>query len=169
MANVTVDREEIPERGKCLRSFRYVTVDGAEKLLSDFKGSRNLALIVADGPESPILNTVAGIYQEILDQETHVIAILKCSRQEAVRARDARRWPFEVSVDETGALHRELGAEDPTGAVGAAVYLTDRWAEVFFVSRTIAGDPTPTAADLLEWLAFINYQCPECFASEWHG
>jgi hypothetical protein len=35
------------------------------------------------------------------------------------------------------------------------------------VSRTIDGNIIPTIESMLEWLDFIEAQCPECEAPEW--
>ncbi len=167
MAYVTKDFGQLPERGECLRDFRYVTVDGDERRLSDFKGRNNLVLILTGGPDNGLLDDVAQAYSEVQQLEARVIAILKCDREEAIRARTARHWPFDVAVDMAGALHRGLGAEDQMGVTGTAVYITDRWAEVFFASRATDEESEPEIKELLDWLAFIDHQCPECFPSEW--
>lgn len=167
MAHVTTGFGQLPERGECLRDFRYVTVDGDERRLSDFKGRNNLVLILTGGPENGLLDAVAQAYSEVQQMEGRGIVILKCEREEAIRGRVSRHWPFDVAVDMAGALHRELGAEDRMGVTGTAVYITDRWAEVFFASRTTGEEPEPEIKELLDWLAFIDHQCPECFPSEW--
>jgi peroxiredoxin len=167
MTYVTMGFGQFPERGECLRDFRYVTVDGDERRLSDFKGRNNLLLILTNGSDNGLLDAVARVYPEIQQMEARVIAILKCERQAAIRARDSRHWPFDVAVDVAGALHRELGSEDQAGAVGTAVYITDRWAEVFFTSRKTGEESGPGIKELLDWLAFVDHQCPECFPSDW--
>ncbi len=167
MAYVTKDFGRFPERGECLRDFPYVTVDGDERRVSDFKGRDNLVLVLTGGPGNRLLDALAQAYSEVQQMEARVIAILKCDREEAIRARTAQHWPFDVVVDMAGALHRELGAEDQMGVSGTAVYITDRWAEVFFASRTTGEESGPEIKELLGWLTFIDHQCPECFPSEW--
>ncbi len=158
--------EKYPERGQCLRDLFYVTLDGERKRITDFKGRSNLVLILTDNLNERLLDDVAQSYPEVTLREAHVITVLKCKPTEAVRARDSRRWPFDVVVDPKGALHREFGSEDESGATGMTVCITDCWAEVFFVCRTVDGDSAPDIKDVLEWLTVVNYQCPECFPPE---
>jgi len=47
------------------------------------------------------------------------------------------------------------------------VYITDQFGEVFAVYRTREGQSLPNIADILNWLEFVNAQCPECEAPEW--
>ena len=49
-----------------------------------------------------------------------------------------------------------------SGVPGPAVVIADRWGEIVFVQpgRSIADLPDVT--DILEWLRFVQYQCPEC-------
>jgi hypothetical protein len=74
--------------------------------------------------------------------------------------------PFPLFVDEDG-VHRRLGATDSEGEISPALYITDRYGEVFAAYRSTAGQGMPRAGELLNWLAFINSQCPECESPEW--
>jgi hypothetical protein len=150
-----------------LPDFDFVTIGGGSKRLSDFKGRKNLVLILADGDDEAILNEMARAYPAIRNLEAHAIAILKTSPANRLGADSSPRWPFDVSVDSAGERHRAFGAENDQGASGLAIYVTDRWAEVVFACRTLQGDPAPSVADLLDWLTFVDHECPECFPSEW--
>ncbi len=155
--------KEKPERGSCLPDFAYTTIEGVARRLSDFKGRRNLVLILTGDPENALLDAIARAYPEFLAHEACVITILKCERDLAARARDAHGWPFEVAADPSGIVHRELGAADAS----TAVFVTDRWTEVFFASSAAEGSAGPEAQELLDWLTFVEHQCPECFPPEW--
>jgi len=72
-----------------------------------------------------------------------------------------------LADDDNGRVHRQLGALGSQGDDAAAVYVTDRFAEVFGAYRTSEGQPLPGIADILNWLEFINAQCPECEPPEW--
>ncbi len=151
------------ERGRCLPDFEFVTIQGLRKRISDFKGRSNLVLVLADRHDDTLLAAMALAHPEVRRHDGHVIAVLKGSSPEALR------WPFDVVVDPAGTIDRKLGSGDKLGEPGLAVYITDRWGEVFFVSRAKQDDPPPGVADLLDWLRFVDQQCPECFPSEWPG
>ena len=42
-----------------------------------------------------------------------------------------------------------------------AIYVIDRFDEVFAVYRAAEGQAMPSAWEIVEWLSFINSQCPE--------
>jgi len=149
------------ERGRCLPDVEYVTIGGVQKRLSDFKGQKNLVVILAGGDGDRLPAAMAAADADVRRHDGHVIAVLPAAFPEAVY------WPFDVVVDSGGALHRKLASDDGRGEPGLAVYITDRWGEVIFVCRTSEGDPAPEAAGLLDWLRFVDQQCPECFPSEW--
>lgn len=148
--------------GHCLRDFEYQTLEGVHKRLTDFKGRKNLVMILAGLNDHTFLNEAARAYPQIRDLEAEVIVILGG----APRPRKMEPWPFDVTVDSTGALHRRFGAADDQGTPGLAVYVTDRWAEVVYASLALQGDPPPRIGDLIEWLKAVEYECPECFPPE---
>jgi peroxiredoxin len=177
------------EPGRCLPDFEFVTVEGVRRQLSDFKG-RNNVVVILPGADRTLLDALARDHPSLENLEAHVIAILTAFPFPATarnlftwnitdfprpassttrRSLPARStpWPFDVAVDSDGVLYRMLGARDARGAGGMAIYVTDRWAEVKFACRTLQGDPLPGAQDILEWLAFVDHECPECFPSEW--
>jgi len=45
--------------------------------------------------------------------------------------------------------------------------ITDRFGEVFAVYRAAEGQAMPSVREIVEWLSFINSQCPECSPPEW--
>lgn len=149
------------ERGRCLPDVEYVTIGGVQKRLSDFKGRKNLVVILAGGDGDRLPAAMAAAKAEVLRHDGHIIAVLP------VASPKAGDWPFDIVVDSGGALRRKFAAGDSGGEPRLAVYITDRWGEVMYVCRTSEGDPAPEAAGLLDWLRFVDQQCPECFPSEW--
>jgi hypothetical protein len=139
----------------------YVTTGGVQKRLSDFKGRKNLVVILAGGDGDRLPAAMAEADADVRRHDGHIIAVLPAASPKA------GAWPFDVVVDLGGALHRKFAAGDTSRDPGLAVYITDRWGEVMFVCRTSEGDPAPEAAGLLDWLRFVDQQCPECFPSEW--
>lgn len=154
------------EPGSCLPDFEFVTVEGVRKRLSDFRGRKNLVLILTGGHDEGLLEAVAQAYAEFEFHEAQVIAILKDDSEQVRRASGPQSRLFEVVVDSGSALHRRFGSGDSQGESGLAVYVTDRWAEVAFARRTILGDAVPDIAEILGWLEFVDHQCPECFPPE---
>lgn len=95
-------------------------------------------------------------------EDGRVIAVLADAR-----GLDDWAWPFPLLYDDRGGLHRSVGALDDSGRPAPALYFTDRYREIY--GRTTPGEagwPT-SAADVIQWLTFMNIQCPECNVPEW--
>jgi hypothetical protein len=60
-----------------------------------------------------------------------------------------------------------MGALDASGLPAMAVYITDRFGEVFAVFRESEKQAMPSVEEILGWLEFVNSQCPECSPPEW--
>ena len=160
-----------PGRGQVLRDFALLSAAGKLVQISDYRGHANLVLVLAGArgsePDLALLRELSGYQAQILEQEAQVVAILYCGREQAQVIRERACFPFAVLADSEGTVHRSLGALGPAGAPSLAVYVTDRYAEVFAAWRAALGEPPPGAQEILGWLEFINHQCPECFPPEW--
>jgi hypothetical protein len=53
--------------------------------------------------------------------------------------------------------------QDPVpGILSPGVIIADRWGEVVFVVATSAIADLPRPQELMDWLAYVQTQCPEC-------
>lgn len=148
------------ERGRCLPDVEFVTIEGDRKRLSDFKGQKNLLVILTGEDGHGLPAAMATVDADIERHDGHAIAVLPAASTEALR------WPFDVVADPGGTVRRKFYSGD-SGEPRLTVFITDRWGEVVFACRTGRGDPAPGADDLVDWLRFVDQQCPECFPSEW--
>ena len=160
-----------PGKGQLIRDFTLTSTVGQSVSLSDYRGRSNLLLVFAEGEDcSPDLKILAGIaadYGRLLDEQTQVLAIMQCPLELATRLKKQANLPFPLLVDEDGRIHRSVGAADNDGHPATAIYITDRFGEVFAVYRAAEGQPMPDLQEIVSWLAFINSQCPECGPPEW--
>ncbi len=161
--------DEVPSKGHLLPDFRLISSAGDYIQLSDFRGRSNLVLLAVDDQPATakLVSDIAARYSEIKNNEAEVLAIVHGSRNSAAELQRKENLPYLVLADDSGRLHRQLGAVDSNGRDSAAVYVTDRFAEVFGVYRRSGGDPLPSVAEILKWLEFVNVQCPECEPPEW--
>jgi len=166
---VVTPPNELPAKGQRLPDFTLTSTLGRAIHLSDYRGHANLVLIFSDdNPETTqLMSDVAGHYAELKDEKTDVLAIVRAIPRQAVERTYAAAVPYPVLIDVDGSIHRRFGAVDFHGSDSSAVYITDLFGEVSAVYRTQDGQPLPTVADILDWLAFINIQCPECEPPEW--
>jgi len=110
---------------------------------------------------------LATAYEQVKGEGAEILAIGRGSREQCATTKEHLRLPFPVLADEDGRIHGEVGALDEQGRATAAVYITDKFGEVFGVYRTLESQVLPPVADLLNWLEFVNSQCPECEPPEW--
>lgn len=162
-------RNEVPSKGHRLRDFELMSSEGKPVCLSDYRGRSNLIVILTDERREveELLSALASSYEEIQSEGAQVLAIMSASHDQTKKARERLNLPFAVLSDENRHIYRQLGAVGSEDRDAAAVYITDRFGEVFAAYRTSDRQTLPTVADILNWLEFINAQCPECEAPEW--
>ena len=78
--------------------------------------------------------------------------------ERAMREHDVGPLPFPVLLDTNNRLREQCGVDE--GA--AAVFVADRWGQIY--DRTLAGSThdLPTAHELEEWFTFLAVYCAEC-------
>jgi peroxiredoxin len=160
---------ELPAKGRLLRSFELRSSSGRLIKLYDYHGRSNLVLVFTDheAATSRLLTEMTQRYEEFKREEAEIVAVAKCSKEECGLIKGQLKLEFLVLSDEDGRLHHDFGASDQQGNAAAAAYVIDRYAEVFAVYRTRDGQPLPGVIEILNWLEFINSQCPECEPPEW--
>ena len=161
---IQTPRNELPSNGYLLRDFTLMSALG--HLVH--RGRSNLVLICADerAETEQLLLGLASQYTEIRNEEAEVLVVVRSSA-EAAGKKEQLKLPYPILVDDNGRIHQELGAADSQGREFAAVYVTDRFGEVFGTYRTRDGQPLPRLADIVNLLEFIGIQCPECEPPEW--
>jgi peroxiredoxin len=153
-------------RGEILAEFTLPDVEGSSVSLESFRGRTNLVVVFAgdklDGsPVTVMLDELVARTEELAFEAAQVLVAVT-SRPDAVSQRG--RWPFPVLVDEETRVHRTVGASDAAGRPAPAVIVTDRFREIYAAWH---GSALPGAQEILDWLVFINIQCPECGVPDW--
>jgi peroxiredoxin len=160
-----------PSRGHLMRDFTLPSMEGGPVSPYDYRGHSNLVLIfagdVGQTGEQAYLSDLAQHSAEIRDQNAQLLLVLACSRKQAKRIQGQEKLPFLVITDEDMQVHKMVGAIGVQGTARTAIYVTDRFLEVFAAWRTAEGSTLPDASEVLSWLEYINSQCPECTQAEW--
>lgn len=167
-AKVTAAKS-FPTRGHLMPDFTLSSSCGEQVSLYDYRGRSNLVLYFAgrteDSADGPLIRALAKRYGEIRETDSEVLVVLAEPVAQADEFRRKMQFPFPVLSDPDARVHNMVGA---SGAVpAAALYITDRFLEVFAVWRTGAWDPLPDSSDVLSWLTYLDSQCPECTQIEW--
>lgn len=155
---------EAPSQRQYLRDFELTSTLGCPVRLADYRGRASLVLILSGQQlnAGDLLLEAARRYPEIRGKDAEVLAILCSPRELNLATAPAFSYPYPILLDDTGKLHRELGAVDST-----AIYITDRFGEVFARYIASEGEPLPQFGEILSRLEFISFQCPECEPPEW--
>ena len=161
--------------GQLVPNFRLAAANRAGEFGPwDYKQHRNLVLIFFRSAgcqkSRQLLQEIAEHYGDYEEKEAEVLAIstdeLDCLRQ---LAQDLA-LPFPVLSDSDGKVtdqylnHPEQVADK---TFDVAIFIADRWGEVFSTKRIEIDHDLPVEAEVREWLEFIELQCEECFPSEW--
>jgi len=156
-----------PRRGYRLRDFTLPSSEPRDISISDYRGRANLVLVFGGALDATTawlqqLSRVASLREE----NAQALAVLDVSPIIAKRHKDMLRICFPLLADVGGRVHREYGAIDAANCPTSAIYVADRFGEVF-----VARQPTQNFAsdfdEILRTLQFINSQCPECEPPEW--
>lgn len=159
-----------PRTGELLPDFTLTESEGERVRISDFRGHRNLVLVLAtdcdDEVCAPFLAALTHRERELRQESAQVLVLLQCSVGTAREIKAREELPFPVLADEDGRVHRTFGVS-VEGKRALMVYVADRFGEIFSIQRGEGALPLPAAKEILEWLAFINRQGPECGVPHW--
>lgn len=140
------------------------TRDGERLSLERYRSRNPLVVLMLGAGDIPergaaLLATLAAARDEIAAEGGEVLAVIP---GEPERTEREWRWPFPLLIDREGALHRRLGAIDEAGQSVMALFVTDRFREIYADLRPDEPGWPASARDVLEWLTFVEIQCPEC-------
>ncbi len=115
-------------------------------------------LFLGEGePAERYLCEVVTAYPAMLEEQARVIAVTTATIEEARTLKESLSLPFHLLADTGGALTgRMLGSPDL-----AALCVADRYAEIYSLDLAATPAELPTTRTALEWLQFIQVQCPE--------
>ena len=132
-----------PDRGQLLPDFVLASSQGEPTQISDYRGRSNLVMISVGEPDDSPLAEIARRHAEFPEEEAKIAAIFQCPWKQAQLIKQRQQLPFLVLADEDGRVCRSIGTLTPAGKLAPAVYITDRFGEVFAAYRTAEGQPHP--------------------------
>jgi len=145
--------------------FKLTSSEGQAIRASDYRGARNLILILTDDPDSePCLLFLTGLaqhYDEFIQEATEVLAIIHGSVREAGQVKRDLDLPFPVLADPDARVYRETGALTSDSKPVMTVLITDRYNEVEWAYQSSADDGLPTLKEMLEHVRYLEIRCPE--------
>jgi peroxiredoxin len=152
--------------GRMMPDFSLPAGGGRRVRLSDYRHRRHVVAVFVDGaPEEsyrPFLEILGRHYAEIAGEEAEVLSAVPATVRESALFGDRFDLPFPVLADEAGEAHRAAGAVAIDGKPDMAVYIIDRYGEIYAAFHAGKGDVLPSPEDILDWIRYIQFQCPEC-------
>lgn len=123
---------------------------------------RATVVVFLHGPDCPAcrdrlraLGTSAG---ELAAWDARPVAVVRASAEEARRLTEDLGRSFPVLADPDGAARARYGVGDQE----VALFVADRFGEIFAAERAGDADGLSPTAELEEWARFLTTQCPEC-------
>lgn len=135
------------------RNFTLPDLSGTEFSLWDYRQRQPLVVVFAQAEGDAFLRDLAEHYAQYRRRGAEVLLVV--TREPA-----GRKWPFPVLLDGDGSVTARFAGDTPT------VLVLDRYGETFARLKS----PGPGGIDhreVLEWLLFVESQCPECGAPVW--
>ncbi|HYP41471.1 MAG TPA: hypothetical protein VEX13_14015 [Chloroflexia bacterium] len=116
-----------------------------------------LAFVDATAEGEAYLQSLAGVYQDVLYAEARVIAVVPLPLPDASEVAVRLKLPFALLADEGGeTTRRMLGGEN-----ASALCVADRFGQVHFLASAHTAAALVGGKAALDWLDFIQVQCPE--------
>ena len=159
----------VARRGEPLPGFMLPAIDGSSVSLESYRGRTNLVVVFAGDKmdESPVAVLLEELVARREEFALEAAQVLVAVTSQPAAGPQRGRWTFPVLVDDGAHIHRNVGATDAAGRPAPAVFVTDRFREIFAAYLPGHGAALPGAKEILDWLVFINIQCPECGVPEW--
>lgn len=158
-----------PGTGELLPDVTLTTPSGVPVSLGQYSGRRDLVVaLLGAGTAGDVLGRLLdGLARSRAAIDEEEAAVLVVRPADAARMPDDATGAFTVLVDDDAAFHLCVGAVDAAGRAAPALFITDRFREIYHAFRPTDAEWPPSVDEVLSWLVFMNIQCPECGAPEW--
>lgn len=154
-----------PLVGEIVPEFTLLSTAGAYVRASDYRGKRNLILIFCGAVNSAsarrVVHQVSELNAEFVAEEAKVFAVVQGAGDEAEDLDGSCNPPFPILLDKDWHAHELFGVRSSEQHSLPAVCVVDRFGELRHVSRAAGSQPSGFVRDILEWVRYINLECPE--------
>jgi len=132
---------------------------------SDFRNRKNLIVVLASGYTAPDLSRLWQDFALEKDQfefqSTQIIFILPGSADELKHLPIPEDFPFWVVSDESNEIFGSGEEWIDSSPAQLTILVADRFGEIFQVFQCSKMENCPTVNELLDWVAYIELECPE--------
>lgn len=145
--------------GKLIPLFSLPSTAGGSSGPGALRSRYNVVLtFVGRGQEErDYLIALCEAYPQVAAESARVLCVVQGDIDDAEKLRSTLSLPFQLLVDADGSVtERMLG-----GTHLRALCVADRYGEVVHLAVAAEGQRLPAPQIALDWLAFIQSQCPE--------
>ncbi|HEX5412525.1 MAG TPA: redoxin domain-containing protein [Terriglobia bacterium] len=151
--------------GDIVPEFSLLSTAGACIRVSDYRGRRNLVLVFCGtGSSAPVRDLVRQVseqYPEFVAEEAEVLALVHDAGDQAEDLDRGCNPPFPVLSDKSSHAHELFGFPQPDQQSFPVICVIDRFGELRHVSPAAESQRSDFARGILEWVRYINLECPE--------
>jgi peroxiredoxin len=141
--------------------FRLESDSGEMISPEDYREKKNLVLIFFDagcGECSDFLKGIADRYQDYVDANAEVLAIIEGSKDDKHDISERMNLPFPILADPDRHVLGKYADKTP------AIFVTDRFGEIDLI---FLEDHLPDQNKILDRLQLSELECPECGVPTW--
>jgi len=128
---------------------------------SDLKRKKNLVLFFLTQPDSDFFLKAEEAYRVIKQENAELAVVCPLSIDQIEVFYRKNRLSFSILADEDGGVFSKFISSEK-GEPVAALFIMDKFAEVFFHYVEKDAGLLPPFEDIIRSLNFIESQCPEC-------
>jgi peroxiredoxin len=144
--------------------------DGGQAGPAATRSKYNLVLAFVEGSleGEEYLQAFSTIHRDILSRAARLIAVTSLPLNEARALAQRLNLPYMLLADDGATTTHRLLSDD----VNAALCVADRYGIVYYLQTAPATSALPPAQVALDWLDYVQVQCPECTDgsdSRWAG
>lgn len=129
-----------------------------------YKGRMNLVIFFLDFSSAEVLDQfrkLAGLYPQFQGHNTEILVVSQDNIETLEKLSRELGLPFPLISDVDGSVTDAYTARTP------AVFVIDRYGELYAQSLAEADREFPDSQRLLDCLHLIELQCPECGVPTW--
>jgi peroxiredoxin len=150
-----------PASGHRLHPFTLPEASGQPVQLWQYLQRSNVLLVLHHGRNcaacEAFLQTLAEHLETYRQEETVVLAIGPDEPAENQQMAARLGHPFPFLSDPAGRVVAQQGLVHPS------LVIADRWGDIWAAWLGGAAHQFPSEQDIVQWLSFIEIQCPECY------
>jgi peroxiredoxin len=153
-----------------MRDFQFCSSKGHSVLLSDCRQHSNMVRVfTSKSPLSAELLSEPKVHRpDLAEKETRIPVIVPGSLPRAAELKRALHLDLRIVVDVDGRVHRSMAADDQSGHILPAVFVTDRFGEVFAAYKSVQNNKLLDIEEILSWIDFISRpSMSRCGPLEW--